>query len=335
MKQVLIIDDSRLFRRVTVDILADLPGVQVHEAANGEAGLAVLEKEAIDLVVLDVEMPVMDGLETLRMIKKKGLAVPVIMQSALTRAGAEITLQALELGAADFIPKPAQGQDPMELRDLLLEKVRAFLGLDQAPEPRLVRKREQRESRFDLLVIGSSTGGPQALQLIFQRLPADFTIPILVVQHMPPVFTRAFADRLNSISPLTVMEARDGLRLSAGQAYLAQGGFHLALSGHADDCQLRISDAPPLHSHRPSIDFTIYDAVSIYGGRIMGLIMTGMGRDGVDGMGMIYGAGGLTLAQDEPSSVIYGMNRRAVEAGVIDQVLALGDIPEQLVKHSA
>jgi len=334
-KKILVIDDSRFFRRVTADILSALPEILLLEAADGKAGLALLEKESVDLVILDVEMPVLNGLDTLRLIKARGLPLPVIMQSSLTRAGAEITLQALELGAADFIPKPVEGHDPMELRELLLEKVRAFLGLDEAREPRAYQKRERRESRFDLLIIGSSTGGPQALQQIFQKLPGDFAVPIVVVQHMPPVFTRAFAERLNSVSALSVMEASDGQRLQSGEAYLAQGGFHLGLFGQAGDCQLKISDAPPLHSHRPSIDFTVFDAISIYGGRILGLIMTGMGRDGVDGMGMIYGAGGMTLAQDESTSVIYGMNRRAVEAGVIDEVVSLGEIPAQLVKHSA
>ncbi len=339
--RILLIDDSALSRRVVRDIVEELPSVSViGEAVNGLEGLAMMEELKPDLAILDVEMPVLDGIRVLEERKKRGLNTPVLMLSVLTQEGADTTFRALELGALDFAPKPSahMGFHVDQLHDLLKQKIVELVAARQhIPVATRKQQRQAGDSQwrlhdFDLVLIGSSTGGPQCLHRIFRKLPAGFPLPICVVQHMPPFFTGAFASRLSVISGLDVFEAESGLELRPGQAVVARGGMHMRLTREGTSVRVDLDDSPPLHAHRPSIDFTLRSAQSVFGKRILGIIMTGMGRDGVDGLRELHDAGGHVLAQDEATSVIFGMNRRAIEEGVVDRVLSDTEIADYLLK---
>ncbi len=341
---VLLVDDSRLVREVVRDLLAYVPDAEIcGEATNGRDALVLIERENPDLVIMDVEMPEMDGISTLREIRARGLKTTVVILSVLTQKGAAESLEAMSLGAVDFIPKPSptSGIKLDHMQDIVIQKVRGILyALREqkkrrearsvaGPEPvrtPVAQPRRKREDQYRLVVIGSSTGGPQALQNIFTNLPGDFPVPIVVVQHMPPLFTAAFAERLNRLSQLEVAEAGEGSELRPGTVFIAPGDRHVELSGGIGACHLRLSDAPAVFSHKPSIDVTIQSAVQLFGERMIAVLMTGMGRDGVAGMKAVRDRGGLTLAQDEESSVVFGMNRRAIEEGGVDLVVPLGDI---------
>lgn len=337
--RILLIDDSALSRRIVRDIAEELPGVSViGEAVNGREGLEMMESLKPDLAILDVEMPVLDGIRVLEERRARGLETPVLMLSVLTREGADTTFRALELGALDFVPKPSAHMGFMvdQLQALLKQKISELIASRQTATVSIVEKRpigpERRLQDFDLVLIGSSTGGPQCLHRIFRRLPAGFPLPICVVQHMPPVFTAAFASRLSSVSGVDVFEAEPGRELRAGQAVVARGGMHLAVKRNGSRLVVDLDESPPIHAHRPSIDFTLRSARQALGGRILGIIMTGMGRDGVDGLRELHDAGGHVLAQDEGTSIIFGMNRRAIEEGVVDRVLSDTGIADYLLE---
>lgn len=341
--RILLIDDSALSRRIVRDIAEELPDVSVvGEAKNGREGLEMMESLQPDLAILDVEMPIMDGLSVLAERRARHLKTSVLMLSVLTREGAETTFRALELGALDFVPKPSahMGFVVSELQQLLKQKISDLVHNKKADRftaphvpasPAGVRHLKE----FDLLLIGSSTGGPQCLHRIFQHLPATFPLPVVVVQHMPPVFTATFAARLSGISGLEVEEAQDGLLLKPGRGVVARGGAHLAIERCATGLQVRLDHSEPLHALRPAVDFSIRSAMHAVGGRILGVIMTGMGRDGVDALKELHEAGGLVLAQDEETSVIFGMNRRAIEEGAVDVVLPDVGIAEYLLAMPA
>jgi two-component system chemotaxis response regulator CheB len=337
MSRILLVDDSPTVRRAVADMLADAPGRnEIVEASNGRECLERLSAGGFDLVILDVEMPEVDGLATLKEMQRRGVRTPVLMLSALTQRGALTTFRALDLGALDYIPKPAPDSG-LSLKDIhvnLVQRVQDLLLAQRessatvpspaapAPEARPVAGAK----RYEVLLIGASTGGPQALQEIFRGLPAQFPVPILVVQHMPPVFTSAFAERLNAISPLEVSEAVDGAEIRPGRAFVAPGNRHMRIKRGGAGLQIELDDSAPVFSHRPSIDVTFRSAEEIFGSHAAALLMTGMGRDGVDGMLRIRASGGLTLAQDEASSVVFGMNRRAIEAGAAERVVELKNV---------
>ncbi len=340
------IDDSALSREAVKVTLSSLDGVEIiAEAENGEEGINRTILYRPDLIIMDVEMPVMDGLTALREMRARGINAPVLMLSVLTQKGASITWQALESGALDFIPKASVSArfSVQEMERSLLTKVEEFQQT-RVPVLRTMRPRRpegagkssgatkaplQVPDDCKLLLIGCSTGGPRALQTIFEQLPS-FPLPVVVVQHMPPVFTAAFAERLNGLSALSVKEAADGDLLEPGHAYIAPGDQHVFIENESEQARVRLDGGARVNSHRPSIDVTLRSAVSAFDGRLCAIIMTGMGRDGADGMKMVHDAGGLTLAQDEASSVIFGMNRRAIEMDAVDRVVPLGEITTQL-----
>mgnify|MGYP001500371571 CR=1 FL=1 len=336
---ILLIDDSALSRRIVKDIAEELPGVRVvGEAVNGREGIQLMEQLRPDLVILDVEMPVMDGISVLKERKARQIKSPVLMLSVLTREGADTTFQALELGALDFVPKPSAHMGFMvdELQALLREKISDLISAKDSYIPTVVQTGKiapgRRITDFDLVLIGSSTGGPQCLHRIFRKLPANFQLPICVVQHMPPVFTAAFASRLSSISGLQVFEAADGIELKPGQAVVAKGGLHLGFQKPNHQLIITLNDGPRLNAHRPSIDFSVRSAQKIFKNRILGIIMTGMGRDGVDGLKELRRAGGFVIAQDEKTSTVFGMNRRAIEEGASDVILSDEAIADYLLE---
>lgn len=332
--RVLLVDDSALVRKVVSDTLESVENVEVcGEARNGQEALDQYEKLKPDLIILDVEMPVVDGITFLKKAKERGIRVQTLMLSAHTQVGADTTFIALELGATDFVPKPAVGSglSIRQIENLIVEKVTGLMQAKVEASSSFQKRESNRKNRiggYSILVIGSSTGGPQALHQILQRLPASFPAPILIVQHMPPVFTAAFAERLNQISPLQVQEARHGDTVAPGMVFVAPGDWHMRL----EKDHILLGDDAPVSSHRPSIDVTLNSVISEMQQKTAALIMTGMGRDGVDGMIRLNSVGGYAMAQDEKSSVVFGMNRRAIESGAIDRIASLEEIPQIILE---
>ncbi len=322
--RVLIVDDSLLVRAAVGDMIGAIPGAEIcGRAVNGAEAVEKIATLKPDLVILDIEMPVMDGMTVLRELKLRGMKIPVLMLSVLTQHGARTTFQALELGALDFIPKPSAqaGLQLADIQGILVDKVSGLMAAKGESVYSAPATRADRHSaaKLDVVMIGSSTGGPQALHRIFRDFTEPFPAPVLIVQHMPPVFTAAFAERLNQVGAMEVLEATEGMELKPNRAILAPGNRHMSVL----DGKIVLSDDPPVRSHRPSVDYTLNRVIDVFGNAVAALIMTGMGQDGLDAMTRLYRAGGLTLAQDEASSVVFGMNRRAIEAGVVDRVVTL------------
>jgi two-component system, chemotaxis family, protein-glutamate methylesterase/glutaminase len=331
MIRALVVDDSAFMRKAISMMLESDPGITVVDTARD--GLEAIEKVAAlkpDIVTMDVEMPRMDGLTAVRRIMQT-MPVPILMISSLTREGAEVTIQALAAGALDFIPKKNSTVSLAinQIREDLLTKVHAITSRRPAPSrPRAEARREAgavQPGRFDALVIGTSTGGPFALQQVLPALPAEFPLPVLVVQHMPPHFTRSLAERLDSLSPLNVKEASDGDVVRPGHVFIAQGGVHMHLDRKGSDVRIRTSDEPET-LHRPSVDVMFSSAAKAFERPLLAVVMTGMGRDGLDGCRAIKEKGGYLVAQDEASCVVYGMPRAVAEAGLVDLVRPLTDI---------
>lgn len=334
---VLVVDDSAFMRKMVTQILAGTDGISVvGQARNGLDALVQAEKLRPDVITLDVEMPEMDGVTALREIVKK-FQIPVIMLSSLTQSGAKTTLQCLELGAVDFVAKPS-GAISLDIEAIALElvsKVKAAAHARCRPSvstPQIQPVIGFPARRKSVVVIGSSTGGPRALQAVIPALPRDLKVPVVVVQHMPPAFTATLAQRLNESSNLEVKEAEDGDRLTPGLVLVAPGGRHLEfdISGRAI-----LSDAPPVHGVRPSVDVTLASLLRTYGSRMVGVLLTGMGCDGASGLRAIHFAGGTTIVEDESTCVVYGMPKAAVELCAVDYELPLGHIAMAIVETVA
>lgn len=335
--RILIVDDSALFRTMLRNAIDDIPDCTVvATAGDGESAIAKIEELKPDLVTLDVEMPNMNGIETLRELRRRRIKSKVVMVSRLTAAGAQVTTDALLYGAFDFILKPS-GKDALANKELLRSELRERIeairdsrhaSAEFSSGKTAVRVSASRgPSSCDLVVFGSSTGGPDALNRILPQFEADFPVPILVVQHMPPAFTTTLAARLHDASELDVFEAAEGMPLRSGQVVLARGGCHLGLRGDGRrDVAAQLSDAPPEHSCRPAIDYTLRSAVDVYGGRILSVILTGMGRDGTEGSRLVHERGGRVFAQHAQDCSVFGMPKGVITAGLADRVLRLGEI---------
>jgi two-component system, chemotaxis family, protein-glutamate methylesterase/glutaminase len=345
--RVLIVDDSALMRRLLSDMLGSSTEIEVvGTARDGREAVAQAARLRPDVITLDVEMPEVSGLEALPAL----LAVheaPVVMVSALTQEGAEVTLQALELGAVDFLPKPQRNQlsEMRASRDLLIAKVlaaaqsrvrrprraapSASVPGRTAPAPAALRPRRRPPvaTGSSCVVIGISTGGPQALSQVFPLLAAPLP-PILVVQHMLAEFTGVFAERLDRYTApsIKVKQAEEGDAVLPDRILIAPGGRHLSIAGRPPRVRVAISDDPEVSGHRPSIDVLFRSAAAAFESAVVGILMTGMGRDGVDGCKAILAAGGFTLGQDEASSVVYGMNKAAFLEGAIKAQFALDEL---------
>ncbi|WP_297526840.1 protein-glutamate methylesterase/protein-glutamine glutaminase [Thiohalobacter sp.] len=347
--RALVVDDSGFFRRRIVEILEEDPGIEViGTAANGQEAVQKTLELKPDVITMDIEMPVMDGITAVRRI----MAVrptPVLMFSSLTYEGAQSTLDALEAGAVDFLPKRFDefSRDRVEAKRMLRGRVlavgaqrrqaaaartlassgarRAAVAGHTAPA-RAPARPAVRRGDFRLVVIGSSTGGPVALQQVLTRLPANFAAPILLVQHMPASFTPAFAQRLNQQCRIEVKEAEDGELLRPGVAYLAPGGKQMELGQRGAQPRLRVSEGDPALHYKPCVDVTLNSVAKVYAGKTLALILTGMGADGREGARALKQGGSTVWAQDEASCVIYGMPMAVVEAGLADQVLPLSEI---------
>ena len=331
MTRVFLVDDSAFVRRALTRVLALEPAFQVvGEAASGAEALARIPAADPDLVTLDVEMPGMDGLQVLPALLRWKPSLKVLMLSAHTRDGAEATVAALAAGAVDFIDKTTF--NVMDLEYLRREVVDRFRAVAPPRERNGAGARRLAEvegpprealARCELGVIGASTGGPAAVQRIVQGLPAAFPLPIVVVQHMPVGFTRPFAERLDSLSRVRVVEAEDGMRLARGTVLVARAGSHLRLS---PNLAVVLSPEPSDAKHIPSVDVTMRSAARVRPGKVLGILLTGMGEDGAEGMAMIRAGGGVTIAESESSCVVYGMPRAAVQRGGAGWVMGVGEI---------
>jgi two-component system, chemotaxis family, protein-glutamate methylesterase/glutaminase len=333
MTRVFVVDDSAFIRKALARVLAAEPSLQVvGQAANGAEAVARIPELDPDVVTLDVAMPGMDGQQVLRALLRWKPSLKVVMLSAHTREGAEATIEALAAGAVDFIDKTSFNiMDLDTLRREVIEKLKVWSADDSNGNgPREKRAVSPQHSasllaaaRCELCVIGASTGGPIALQRIFERLPARFPLPIVVVQHMPAGFTGPFANRLNRLSRLEVSEGVEGDRLSPGRVLLAPAGRHLRITSSLGTV-LAAGSADARHI--PSVDVTMKSAARARPGRVLGILLTGMGSDGAEGMATIRASGGLTIGESESSCVVYGMPRAAEQRGAVDCMLPLPEI---------
>lgn len=357
---VMVTDDSALMRRMITDMINMEEDMEVIDVAkNGQELLEKLKGKVPDVITLDVEMPKMNGIEALKEIINNKLKTKVIMLSSLTKDGAETTMECLELGAIDFVPKPSGSisLNITQVKELLASKIREAalsrrVSPYKKPERNSERKKEinnsvrewntlkvssepasasrlgriQNKNKISAVVIGASTGGPKALFDVITKLPENLNVPVLVVQHMPEGFTRSFAERLNKFSNLSVVEAADGMRVVKGIVYIACGGKHMTV----EKGKIKLNMEPAIWGVRPAVDKLFLSAVEEYKENILGVILTGMGRDGAEGIKNIKMAGGHTIAEDESTCVIYGMPKAAVQTNMVDEVVPLYEINERI-----
>jgi two-component system chemotaxis response regulator CheB len=337
---VLLVDDSVVIRRMVSAVLEADPGIEVvGTAANGRIALDMLATVRPDIIILDVEMPVMDGLATLRALRLTHPSLPVVMFSTLTERGAAATLDALAAGATDYLTKPSHaGSVAGSMERVRLELIPKVKGLVAAARARAMLAarpmpavRPVRQNHVDLIVIGASTGGPDALSAIASKLPADLAVPVVVVQHMPPLFTRLFAGRLDRGCPLTVTEAVNGQVIKAGSIIVAPGDQHLAIRRHGADLRVHLTQDPPENYCRPSVDVLFRSAATVSGAGVLACVLTGMGRDGTKGAERIRAMGGRVVVQDAASSVVWGMPGAVVAAGHANDIVPLDRIADTLL----
>ena len=356
--RVLIVDDSIVIRKLLMDALSAEPSIEVvGSAANGRIALEKLPQLTPDLITLDVEMPEMDGLETLAAVRKSYPKLPVIMFSTLTQRGAGATLEALALGASDYVTKPANvgsvTAGTQRIRDELIPKIKALCGrvggsekpvgtmtlqagppkvsaLSLRPTPGGPRSTL---SRIDVVAIGVSTGGPQALAALLPQLPSSFPVPIVLVQHMPPMFTKLLAERLSTQSAIQVREGSEGGILTAGKAWVAPGDYHMTVVRKGTSVCLRMNQGPPENSCRPAVDVLFRSVVDVYGANVLGVVLTGMGQDGLRGSEVIKAAGGQVIVQDEATSTVWGMPGFVSRAGLADAVLPLPRLAAEVIRR--
>ena len=378
--RIMVVDDTIVFRKIISDALLEIPGVEVvSKAGNGKMALMRMKDLQPDIITLDIEMPEMNGIEVLEVIKREKIDVGVIILSAFTVKGGEMTIKALQLGAFDFITKPDSGtaaENRAAIRDTLSPIISAWDQKNKQKSKQVNKQQNKQETKpngakkdipikktisgsrsaaytptssFDLgtyihnmpflkkpeiVVIGISTGGPAALGEMLPKISAEIGVPILIVQHMPPLFTQSLAKSLNSKCQIRVKEAEEGEKLVPGTAYIAPGGKQMKISATADrnDHLIRITDDPSENNCKPAIDYMFRSVVSYFPGRITAVVMTGMGSDGTTGMRLIKRHGGVSIAQDEKSCVVYGMPMEVIKAGAADLVLSLEMIADAIEK---
>ncbi|WP_298462505.1 chemotaxis response regulator protein-glutamate methylesterase [uncultured Cellulomonas sp.] len=361
--RVLVVDDSVVVRRLVADALAVDPAIDVvGTAANGQIAQSKVEQLAPDLITMDIEMPVMDGIEAVRTLRRSGSRVPIIMFSTLTERGASATLDALSAGATDYVTKPANVGSVQEslasVAEQLVPKIKALVphrghltgparttGAAAAPgRAALTSPRSAAPSRTVRLapapevtrpvravIIGSSTGGPEALSRVFTAIGAALPVPVVLVQHMPPVFTRQLAARLDRLGGATVLESAGEEELRPGHVYVAPGDHHLELRKAASGARTVLTRTAPVNFCRPAVDVLFRSAVQVYGGDLLAVVLTGMGTDGRAGCEDVLAAGGQVLAQDEASSVVWGMPGAVATAGLAHRVLPLDEVASAVV----
>lgn len=366
--RVLVVDDTIVYRKAVSDVLSEIPGVEVVGVAhNGQIALSKIATLKPDMLTLDIEMPVMNGIELLGMMQKDHPNIGVVMVSTLTTDGGAMTMKALELGAFDFILKPQsknQAESKKQLKESLIPIIREFklsrnarsliatkgiLTKNAGPiqrkalKPRLKgtaaslkpkQKAAAKRGKSEIIAIGISTGGPNALTQMLPKLPGDIGVPIVIVQHMPPVFTKSLAASLDAKCALTVKEAVDREPLQNNTVYIAPGGKQMKLVASADGTNrlIKITNDPPENSCRPSADYLFRSVGDYYVGRTTAVIMTGMGSDGTKGLHVLNQKGATIIAQDEASCVVFGMPKAPIESGLADVIAPLNKIADEIVK---
>lgn len=357
--RVLVVDDSGFFRRRVKEILeADASLVVIGDAANGQEAIDQTAKLKPDVITMDIEMPVMDGIKATKIIME-ATPTPIIMFSSLTTEGAKSTLDALEAGAIDFLPKRFEdiSLDKEEAKKLLCQRVKEIAqkkrllrkipppvesnlktpARRESPAPALAKKQTlssiSKKGGIDLVAIGTSTGGPLALQNVLVKLPASFSKPIVMVQHMPATFTPAFAKRLDQLCKISVKHAEDGDELKPGVALLAPGGKQMLVEKRAGNAIVRIVDGDPGLTYKPSVDITFGSINNVYPDKTLAIVLTGMGADGREGARMLKKSGSEIWAQDEDSCVVYGMPAAIVDAGLADKVFDIYDFAQAIIKR--
>ena len=352
--RVLVVDDAVVVRKIVTDALSSDPGIEVCGiAANGKIALDKITQINPDILTLDIEMPEMDGLTTVREIRRLYPRLPVIMFSTLTEHGAAATLDALAAGASDYVTKPANVGGVMEaiqrIREQLIPKIKGLcspLGATaevpsrKAPVPTIVPtpvipNRRASVGPLDVLAIGVSTGGPNALAALLPEIPEDFPLPIVIVQHMPPLFTKLLADRLNALCHFSVCEGEAGMQVKPGTAWIAPGGRHMALKREGLRVTLEIHDDPAENSCRPAVDVLFRSVAEVYSNRALCLVLTGMGQDGLRGSEEVCRRGGKVVVQDEETSVVWGMPGFVAHAGLADKILPLSEIAGELTRRAS
>ena len=356
--RVLIVDDAVVLRRMLTQVIEQDDALEVAGvAANGKIALQRITQVNPDIVTLDVEMPEMDGIATLRALRKTHPRLPVIMCSTLTAKGAATTIEALSAGATDYVTKPANVGSVLEgltlMRDQLVPKIKALCAGDMPAKPQAraaatagaapravpgtpkpAGPKPVVTGPVEAIAIGCSTGGPNALNELFAALPAAPPVPIFITQHMPPLFTSFLAERLGRIGPVRVHEAKDGMAVQPGNAYLAPGGYHMVVRRDGVHVRLQLNEDPPENSCRPAVDVMFRSIANVYGGHVVGAVLTGMGADGTRGGAALREKGAHLIAQDQATSVVWGMPGSLAEAGLADAVMPLSQIPLELHRRT-
>ena len=335
--KVLVVDDSVVIRRLVSHALSADPAIEVVGVAqNGSIALNKVATLKPDLITMDIEMPVMDGIEAVTHLRARGVRTPILMFSTLTSHGADATLDALAAGATDYVTKPTTATNPSEaieaIKKQLVPTIKALCRVAPSRSARIQPVVPTSPARTPRAVlIGSSTGGPEALSTLVKGLAEPLPVPALVVQHMPPLFTTQLAARLDRLGPSRVVEAQDGDKLEPGTIYIAPGDYHLKALSFGVGVRGTLNQGPPVNFCRPSIDVLFQSAVKVYGGDLLGVMLTGMGHDGRDGAREIVEAGGRIIAQDEQTSVVWGIPGAVATAGLAHQILPLGQIAPRIV----
>lgn len=338
--RVLVVDDSVVIRRLVCHALEQDPLMEVVGiASNGAVALNRIAQLNPDVITLDIEMPEMDGLTLLRELRPRYPHLRVVMFSTLTERGAAATLEALALGADDYVTKASNaGSLDVSLHSLqgeLLPKIRQFFSVASPPPAQVPRATApSRKDRADLIAIGISTGGPSALATVIPQLPAGLRVPVLIVQHMPPLFTRLLAERLDANSSLEVSEGIEGAPVVPGKVYIAPGDYHMRLARGRNGIELKLDQGPQLNSCRPAVDALFSSAADIYGSGVAAAVLTGMGQDGLDGARRLKARGSSVIVQDEASSVVWGMPGAVANAGLADEILPLSNIAHALLERT-
>jgi len=352
--KVLVVDDAIVVRRIVTDTLATDPEIEViGTAANGKIAQTKFDNLKPDVVTMDIEMPEMDGLQALQEIRKRNKKVPIIMFSTLTQRGAKATLDALSFGASDYVTKPANvgsvSKAMDQVKNELIPKIKALCGRsvpnltpslsNKLPKGGLraagtaIKTSAVNKGKIDILTIGVSTGGPNALAELLPLIPGNLPVPVVLVQHMPPFFTKLLADRLNEKCKLNVKECESGQKLEPGTIWIAPGNFHMVLSKNGMDVTLKTNQAPLENSCRPAVDVLFRSVCEIYKARTLGVILTGMGQDGLIGCEHIKKVGGQIVVQDEETSVVWGMPGFVAKSGIAEKVLPLKQIATEIVER--
>lgn len=339
--KVLVVDDSALMRKIISDMISLEEDMEVVDIArNGKDLLEKLKRHNPDVITLDVEMPIMDGIQALKEMKKSLYNIPVIMLSSISQRGTALTMECLEGGAFDFIPKPSGtiSLDINKVKDELISKIRLAIDKNDfkvAQNDSNIKtigfqsSKKGSNAKIEAVVIGASTGGPKALYTVVTALPKRIGVPIFIVQHMPAGFTKAFAERLNNNSKITVTEAFDGQNIEKDVVYIAPGGFHMEVK---NDKKIHLNTEPTLWGVRPAVDKLFFSASKVYASHLLSVVLTGMGKDGAEGTANIKKSGGITISEDKSTCTIYGMPKAAFETGMVDMVLPLDEIAPNIIK---